>query len=178
MELQDVVVSDSRAGSLESLTHPGKRLHPPVQPVRHPSRSPSLRYVTLLIIYLSRLNKTSKRDSSLFSVYLRWGNFSSPRVALWTKRGSNEIISMWNHRTIEKEEEKKWWKLALNLVDGFFRRHSPGRPGYDHHGHYYHEGPGFSDTVSNVVEIQRHTHHPHPSQYNHRHRMRGTRQQW
>ncbi|XP_043795464.1 voltage-dependent calcium channel type A subunit alpha-1 isoform X9 [Apis laboriosa] len=94
MELQDVVVSDSRAGSLESLTHPGKRLHPPVQPVRHPSRSPSL------------------------------------------------------------------------------RRHSPGRPGYDHHGHYYHEGPGFSDTVSNVVEIQRHTHHPHPSQYNHRHRMR------
>uniref|UniRef100_V9I874 Voltage-dependent calcium channel type A subunit alpha-1 n=2 Tax=Apis cerana TaxID=7461 RepID=V9I874_APICE len=94
MELQDVVVSDSRAGSLESLTHTGKRLHPPVQPVRHPSRSPSL------------------------------------------------------------------------------RRHSPGRPGYDHHGHYYHEGPGFSDTVSNVVEIQRHTHHPHPSQYNHRHRMR------
>ncbi|NP_001159376.1 voltage-dependent calcium channel type A subunit alpha-1 [Apis mellifera] len=94
MELQDVVVSDSRAGSLESLTHTGKRLHPPVQPVRHPSRSPSL-------------------------------------------------------------------------------RHSPGRPGYDHHGHYYHEGPGFSDTVSNVVEIQRHTHHPHPSQYNHRHRMRG-----
>ncbi|XP_060812337.1 voltage-dependent calcium channel type A subunit alpha-1 isoform X20 [Bombus pascuorum] len=99
MELQDVVVSDSRAGSLESLTHAGKRLHPPVQPVRHPSRSPSL------------------------------------------------------------------------------RRHSPGRPGYDHHGHYYHEGPGFSDTVSNVVEIQRHTHHPHPTQYNHRHRIRGTRQQ-
>ncbi|XP_033300840.1 voltage-dependent calcium channel type A subunit alpha-1 isoform X16 [Bombus bifarius] len=95
MELQDVVVSDSRAGSLESLTHAGKRLHPPVQPVRHPSRSPSL------------------------------------------------------------------------------RRHSPGRPGYDHHGHYYHEGPGFSDTVSNVVEIQRHTHHPHPTQYNHRHRIRG-----
>ncbi|XP_060812331.1 voltage-dependent calcium channel type A subunit alpha-1 isoform X14 [Bombus pascuorum] len=94
MELQDVVVSDSRAGSLESLTHAGKRLHPPVQPVRHPSRSPSL------------------------------------------------------------------------------RRHSPGRPGYDHHGHYYHEGPGFSDTVSNVVEIQRHTHHPHPTQYNHRHRIR------
>ncbi|XP_068969514.1 voltage-dependent calcium channel type A subunit alpha-1 isoform X20 [Bombus flavifrons] len=95
MELQDVVVSDSRAGSLESLTHAGRRLHPPVQPVRHPSRSPSL------------------------------------------------------------------------------RRHSPGRPGYDHHGHYYHEGPGFSDTVSNVVEIQRHTHHPHPTQYNHRHRIRG-----
>ncbi|XP_068969516.1 voltage-dependent calcium channel type A subunit alpha-1 isoform X22 [Bombus flavifrons] len=94
MELQDVVVSDSRAGSLESLTHAGRRLHPPVQPVRHPSRSPSL------------------------------------------------------------------------------RRHSPGRPGYDHHGHYYHEGPGFSDTVSNVVEIQRHTHHPHPTQYNHRHRIR------
>ncbi|KAK1117398.1 hypothetical protein K0M31_016769 [Melipona bicolor] len=95
MELQDVVVSDSRAGSLESLTHATKRLHAPVQPARHPSHSPTL------------------------------------------------------------------------------RRHSPGRTGYDHHGHYYHEGPGFSDTVSNVVEIQRHTHHPHPSQYNHRHRMRG-----
>ncbi|XP_026668099.1 voltage-dependent calcium channel type A subunit alpha-1 isoform X6 [Ceratina calcarata] len=99
MELQEVVVSDSRAGSLESLTHPGKRLHPAVQPVRHPSRSPSLR------------------------------------------RHSPDL-------------------------------QSPRRPRYDHHGHYYHDGPGFSDTVSNVVEIQRHTHHPHPSQYNHRHKMR------
>ncbi|KAG7196637.1 hypothetical protein KM043_015983 [Ampulex compressa] len=58
------------------------------------------------------------------------------------------------------------------------RRHShrspsPRRHRYDHHGHYCHEGPGFSDTVSNVVEIQRHTHYPHMSQYNHRHRMRG-----
>ncbi|XP_076756209.1 calcium voltage-gated channel subunit cacophony isoform X21 [Xylocopa sonorina] len=102
MGLQDVVVSDSRAGSLESLTHAGKRLHPPVQPVMHPSRSPS------------------------------------------SRRHSPDI-----HGT-----------------------QSPRRARYDHHGHYYHEGPGFSDTVSNVVEIQRHTHHPHPSQYNHRHRMR------
>nr|XP_012147122.1 PREDICTED: voltage-dependent calcium channel type A subunit alpha-1 isoform X6 [Megachile rotundata] len=101
MELQDVVVSDSRAGSLESLTHAGERLHPPVHPVRHPSRSPSLRR-------------------------------HSPVV----------------HRS-----------------------QSPRRLRHDH-GHYYHEGPGFSDTVSNVVEIQRHTHHPHSSQYNHRHRMR------
>ncbi|XP_034182331.2 calcium voltage-gated channel subunit cacophony isoform X11 [Osmia lignaria lignaria] len=104
MELQDVVVSDSRAGSLESLTHAGERLHPPVHPVRHPSRSPSLR------------------------------RHGSPVV-----HGSQ----------------------------------SPRRPRYDHHSHYYHEGPGFSDTVSNVVEIQRHTHHPHSSQYNHRHRIRG-----
>lgn len=53
------------------------------------------------------------------------------------------------------------------------RSPSPRRQGrYDHHGHY-HDGPGFSDTVSNVVEIQRHTHHPHASQYNHRHRIRG-----
>ncbi|XP_046144194.1 voltage-dependent calcium channel type A subunit alpha-1 isoform X10 [Osmia bicornis bicornis] len=103
MELQDVVVSDSRAGSLESLTHAGERLHPPVHPVRHPSRSPSLR------------------------------RHGSPVV-----HGSQ----------------------------------SPRRPRYDHHSHYYHEGPGFSDTVSNVVEIQRHTHHPHSSQYNHRHRIR------
>ncbi|XP_076161115.1 voltage-dependent calcium channel type A subunit alpha-1 isoform X13 [Ptiloglossa arizonensis] len=102
MEPQDVVVSDSRAGSLESLTHAGERLHPPAHPARHPSRSPSLRR-------------------------------HSPVV-----HGSQ----------------------------------SPRRPRYDHHGHYYHDGPGFSDTVSNVVEIQRHTHHPHSSQYNHRHRMR------
>ncbi|XP_076627344.1 calcium voltage-gated channel subunit cacophony isoform X20 [Colletes latitarsis] len=102
MEPQDVVVSDSRAGSLESLTHAGERLHPPAHPIRHPSRSPSLRR-------------------------------HSPVV-----HGSQ----------------------------------SPRRTRYDHHGHYYHDGPGFSDTVSNVVEIQRHTHHPHSSQYNHRHRMR------
>ncbi|XP_043254244.1 voltage-dependent calcium channel type A subunit alpha-1 isoform X8 [Colletes gigas] len=102
MEPQDVVVSDSRAGSLESLTHAGERLHPPAHPIRHPSRSPSLRR-------------------------------HSPVV-----HGSQ----------------------------------SPRRTRYDHHGHYYHDGPGFSDTVSNVVEIQRHTHHPHSSQYNHRHRLR------
>ncbi|XP_048506528.1 voltage-dependent calcium channel type A subunit alpha-1 isoform X25 [Athalia rosae] len=96
MELQDVVVSESRAGSLESLTHPGERLHPhhPTSQHRHHSRSPSLR---------------------------------SP---------------------------------------------SPRRHRYDHRVHHYHEGPGFSDTVSNVVDIQRHTQHPHGSQYNHRHKMR------
>lgn len=46
MELQDVVVSESRAGSLESLTHTGERLrphHPASQPRTH-SRSPSLRF--------------------------------------------------------------------------------------------------------------------------------------
>ncbi|XP_023288257.1 voltage-dependent calcium channel type A subunit alpha-1 [Orussus abietinus] len=105
MELQDVVVSDSRAGSTESLTHPAERLHPHHQvahPPRHHSRSPSLR-----------------RHSPV------------------------------THRSP-----------------------SPRRHRYDHHGHYNHEGPGFSDTVSNVVEIQRHTHHPHASQYNHRHRIR------
>ncbi|XP_048506529.1 voltage-dependent calcium channel type A subunit alpha-1 isoform X26 [Athalia rosae] len=98
MELQDVVVSESRAGSLESLTHPGERLHPhhPTSQHRHHSRSPSLR---------------------------------SP---------------------------------------------SPRRHRYDHRVHHYHEGPGFSDTVSNVVDIQRHTQHPHGSQYNHRHKMRGS----
>ena len=54
------------------------------------------------------------------------------------------------------------------------RSPSPRRQGrYNHHGRY-HDGPGFSDTVSNVVEIQRHTHHPHALQYNHRHRIRGT----
>ncbi|XP_032666768.1 voltage-dependent calcium channel type A subunit alpha-1 isoform X1 [Odontomachus brunneus] len=104
MELQDVVVDDSRAGSLESLTHTGERLHPhhpSAPPPRHRSRSPSIR-----------------RPSPIM------------------------------HRSP-----------------------SPRRHRYDHHGHY-HEGPGFSDTVSNVVEIQRHTHHPHSSQYNHRHRIR------
>ncbi|EFN73328.1 Voltage-dependent L-type calcium channel subunit alpha-1C [Camponotus floridanus] len=105
-ELQDVVPSDSRAGSLESLTHPGDRIlrphHPSAPPPRR-SRSPSIR-----------------RHSPIMP-----------------------------------------------------RSPSPRRQGrYDHHGHY-HEGPGFSDTVSNVVEIQRHTHHPHASQYNHRHRIRG-----
>ncbi|KAK0092037.1 hypothetical protein PV326_002348 [Microctonus aethiopoides] len=40
-DLQDVIVSDSRVGSLESLTHPSERLHP--HPPRHHSRSPSLR---------------------------------------------------------------------------------------------------------------------------------------
>ncbi|KAG5329127.1 CAC1A protein, partial [Acromyrmex charruanus] len=40
---------------------------------------------------------------------------------------------------------------------------------YDHHDNYQ-DGPGFSDTVSNVIEIQRHT-HPRASQYNHRHRI-------
>lgn len=104
MELQDVVVSDSRAGSIESLTHHGDRLHPhhpSTHPPRHHSRSPSLR-------------------------------MHSPIM----------------HRSP-----------------------SPRRHRHDHHG-YYHEGPGFSDTVSNVVEIQRHHHHPHSSQYS-RHRIRG-----
>ncbi|CAK9821795.1 Voltage-dependent calcium channel type A subunit alpha-1 [Anthophora retusa] len=100
VELQNVVVSDSGAGSLESLTHDDERRHPPAHPTRHPSRSPSLRR-------------------------------HSPVV----------------HRS-----------------------QSPRRPRYDHHGHYYHDGPGFSDTVSNVVAIQRHSHHqPHWSQYNHQH---------
>ncbi|KAK2584123.1 hypothetical protein KPH14_006561 [Odynerus spinipes] len=103
MELQDVVVSDSRAGSIESLTHHGERLHPhhpTTHPPRHHSRSPS-----------------SRRHSPIM------------------------------HRSP-----------------------SPRRHRHDHHG-YYHEGPGFSDTVSNVVEIQRHHHHPHSSQYS-RHRIR------
>ncbi|XP_043669169.1 voltage-dependent calcium channel type A subunit alpha-1 isoform X22 [Vespula pensylvanica] len=103
MELQDVVVSDSRAGSIESLTHYGERLHPhhpSTHPPRHHSRSPSLR-----------------RHSPIMQ-----------------------------------------------------RSPSPRRHRHDHHG-YYHEGPGFSDTVSNVVEIQRHHHHPHSTQYN-RHRIR------
>ena len=43
---------------------------------------------------------------------------------------------------------------------------------FDHHSHNYADGPGFSDTVSNVVEIQRHTHHPHST--NHRRKLRGT----
>ncbi|KAL0121147.1 hypothetical protein PUN28_008671 [Cardiocondyla obscurior] len=104
-DLQEVIPSDSRAGSIESLTHPGDRglrtLHPSAPPPRR-SRSPSIR-----------------RHSPIMP-----------------------------------------------------RSPSPRRHGrYDHHGHY-HDGPGFSDTVSNVVEIQRHTHHPHSSQYNHRHRIR------
>ncbi|XP_034948343.1 voltage-dependent calcium channel type A subunit alpha-1 isoform X7 [Chelonus insularis] len=101
-DLQDVAVSDSRVGSLESLTHAEDRLHPQ-QPPHHPSRhsrSPSLR-----------------RHSPI-------------------------------HRSPSPSRRQR----------------------YDHH-HPYHEGPGFSDTVSNVVEIQRHVHHPH-SQYNHRHRMK------
>ncbi|XP_046610491.1 voltage-dependent calcium channel type A subunit alpha-1 isoform X1 [Neodiprion virginianus] len=104
MELQDVVVSESRAGSLESLTHPGERLHPhhPISQQRHHSRSPSLR----------------------------------------------------KHSPI------------------LHRSPSPRRHRYDHRVHHYHEGPGFSDTVSNVVDIQRHSQHPHGSQYNHRHRVR------
>nr|XP_033322106.1 voltage-dependent calcium channel type A subunit alpha-1 isoform X4 [Megalopta genalis] len=100
MELQDVVVSDSRAGSLESLTHAAERLHPPVHPTKHPLRSPSLRH--------------------------------SPVMP-----GSQ----------------------------------SPRRMRNDHHAYYRHEGPGFSDTVSNLVEMQRHTHHPQ-SHYNHRPRKR------
>ncbi|XP_043500324.1 voltage-dependent calcium channel type A subunit alpha-1 isoform X31 [Polistes fuscatus] len=104
VDLQNVVVSDSRAGSIESLTPYGERLHPhhpSTHPPRHHSRSPSLR-----------------RHSPVM------------------------------HRSP-----------------------SPRRHRHDHHG-YYHEGPGFSDTVSNVVEIQRHHHHPHSLQYN-RHKMRG-----
>ncbi|XP_078045541.1 calcium voltage-gated channel subunit cacophony isoform X4 [Augochlora pura] len=101
MELQDVVVSDSRAGSLESLTHAAERLHPPAHPAKHPLRSPSLRH--------------------------------SPVMP-----GSQ----------------------------------SPRRTRNDHHAYYRHEGPGFSDTVSNLVEMQRHTHHPQ-SHYNHRPRKRG-----
>ncbi|XP_015186705.1 PREDICTED: voltage-dependent calcium channel type A subunit alpha-1 isoform X20 [Polistes dominula] len=103
IDLQNVVVSDSRAGSIESLTHYGERLHPhhpSTHPPRHHSRSPSLR-----------------RHSPIM------------------------------HRSP-----------------------SPRRHRHDHHG-YYHEGPGFSDTVSNVVEIQRHHHHPHSLHYN-RHKMR------
>ncbi|XP_039311400.1 voltage-dependent calcium channel type A subunit alpha-1 isoform X25 [Solenopsis invicta] len=102
-DLQDVIPSDSRAGSLESLTHPGDRsLRPHPSATSRRSRSPSIR-----------------RHSPIMP------RSPSPR------------------------------------------RHDR----YDHHGQY-HEGPGFSDTVSNVVEIQRHTHHPHASQYNHRHRIR------
>ncbi|XP_018318088.1 voltage-dependent calcium channel type A subunit alpha-1 [Mycetomoellerius zeteki] len=101
---QDVIPSDSRAGSLESLTHPGDRVLRP-----HPS-------------------------------------------ALLSRRSRSPSIR--RHSPIMP------------------RSPSPRRQGrYDHHGHY-HDGPGFSDTVSNVVEIQRHTHHPHASQYNHRHRIR------
>ncbi|XP_011688054.1 PREDICTED: voltage-dependent calcium channel type A subunit alpha-1-like isoform X2 [Wasmannia auropunctata] len=102
-DLQDVIPSDSRAGSLESLT--GDRVlrpHHPSALLSRRSRSPSIR-----------------RHSPIMP------RSPSPR------------------------------------------RHSR----YDH-GHYQ-DGPGFSDTVSNVVEIQRHTHHPHSSQYNHRHRIRG-----
>ncbi|XP_051167257.1 voltage-dependent calcium channel type A subunit alpha-1 isoform X5 [Leptopilina boulardi] len=92
MDLQNMVISDSRGGSLESLTHPGERhhLHHSTHPSHH-SRSPSLR---------------------------------SP---------------------------------------------SPGRHRYDHHSHQQH----FSDTVNNVVEIQRHSHQPHLPQHNHRHKIRG-----
>ncbi|XP_044595208.1 voltage-dependent calcium channel type A subunit alpha-1 isoform X8 [Cotesia glomerata] len=96
-DLQDVV-SDSRVGSLESLTHTGDRIHSqPLHPRLH-SRSPSLR-----------------RHSPL-------------------------------HRSPSPSR----------------------RPRYDHHQPQYHD-VGFSDTVTNVVEIQRHIHHPH-SQYNHRHK--------
>ncbi|XP_053596922.1 voltage-dependent calcium channel type A subunit alpha-1 [Microplitis demolitor] len=96
-DLQDVV-SDSRVGSLESLTHTGDRLHSqPLHPRLH-SRSPSLR-----------------RHSPL-------------------------------HRSPSPSR----------------------RPRYDHHHSQFHD-VGFSDTVTNVVEIQRHIHHPH-SQYNHRHK--------
>ncbi|KAL7300818.1 hypothetical protein TKK_0006383 [Trichogramma kaykai] len=82
MDLQDVVITDSRAGSLESLTHDGERLHPhhQIHPTRH-SRSPSLR---------------------------------SP---------------------------------------------SPRQHRYDHRGSQYHDG--FSDTVNNVVEMQRDARYPH-----------------
>ncbi|XP_043464353.1 voltage-dependent calcium channel type A subunit alpha-1 isoform X7 [Leptopilina heterotoma] len=92
MDLQNMIISDSRGGSLESLTHPGERhLHHSTHPSHH-SRSPSLR---------------------------------SPSPS---------------------------------------RRHI-----YDHHSNMQH----FSDTVNNVVEIQRQTHQPHPSQHNHRHKIRG-----
>ncbi|KAG5309822.1 CAC1A protein, partial [Acromyrmex insinuator] len=65
------------------------------------------------------------------------------------------------------------------MLRAYAKRHSPiisrspspkQQSRYDHHD--YHDGPGFSDTVSNVIEIQRHTHHPRASQYNHRHRIR------
>ncbi|XP_044001489.1 voltage-dependent calcium channel type A subunit alpha-1 isoform X8 [Aphidius gifuensis] len=97
----DVVISDSRGGSMESLTHNGERLHPhqPHHPPRHHSRSPSLRR-------------------------------HSP-----------------NHRSPSPTRRQRFDSNA------------------------YHETVGFSDTVSNVVEIQRHTHGPH-SQYNHRHKIR------
>ncbi|XP_043276724.1 voltage-dependent calcium channel type A subunit alpha-1 isoform X14 [Venturia canescens] len=106
MDLQEVVVSDSRAGSFESLTQSGERLHPHhpnAQPPRTRSRSPSLR--------------------------------RSPVT----------------HRSPSPTRRQR----------------------FDHHSHNYMDGPGFSDTVSNVVEIQRHTHHPHSSQYNHRHKILG-----
>ncbi|XP_023245623.1 voltage-dependent calcium channel type A subunit alpha-1 [Copidosoma floridanum] len=95
MDLQDVAINDSRAGSLESLTQ-GERLHPhhqPTHPQRH-SRSPSLSTIC--------------------------------------------------------------------------RSPSP-RQRYDPHGNQYHDGLGFSDTVSNVVEIQRHSQTP---QYSYRRRIR------
>ncbi|XP_058802800.1 voltage-dependent calcium channel type A subunit alpha-1 isoform X3 [Phymastichus coffea] len=97
MDLQDVVISDSRAGSLESLTHPGDRLHPhhPAHAGRH-SRSPSLR--------------------------------------------------------------------------SMLRSPSPRQRGYDHRGQY-HDGLGFSDTVNNVVEIQRHVHPG--AQYPYKRKTRG-----
>ncbi|XP_048506510.1 voltage-dependent calcium channel type A subunit alpha-1 isoform X7 [Athalia rosae] len=125
MELQDVVVSESRAGSLESLTHPGERLHPhhPTSQHRHHSRSPSLRWNFNLFSYC------------LYSV-VRLSLFCMKHYLIW------------------------------------YRSPSPRRHRYDHRVHHYHEGPGFSDTVSNVVDIQRHTQHPHGSQYNHRHKMR------
>ncbi|EGI70471.1 Voltage-dependent calcium channel type A subunit alpha-1 [Acromyrmex echinatior] len=103
-ELQDVIPSDSRTGSLESLTHPGDRVlrpHPTFALLSRRSRSPNIR-----------------RHSPIIS------------------------------RSPSPKQQSR----------------------YDHHD--YHDGPGFSDTVSNVIEIQRHTHHPRASQYNHRHRIR------
>ncbi|XP_031779373.1 voltage-dependent calcium channel type A subunit alpha-1 isoform X8 [Nasonia vitripennis] len=100
MDLQDVVISDSRAGSLESLTH-AERLHPhhtATHPARH-SRSPSLSRICL-------------------------------------------------------------------------RSPSPRQHRYDHRQQQYHDGLGFSETVNNVVEIQRHTHHGYP-RYTHSRRIRG-----
>lgn len=69
--------------------------------------------------------------------------------------------------------------ISINLNN--FRRHSPilhrspspRRHRYDHQNQMHHDGLGFSETVNNVVEIQRHTQHPHLSQFNHRHKIRG-----
>lgn len=65
--------------------------------------------------------------------------------------------------------------FCLRRSPFFLRSPTPTHGRYDHHDHQYHDGLGFSETVTDVVERQRHVHPHDRGQRDYRRRIKGTR---